>query len=218
MLAKATLLAVIGLTRAVLAAPVEVCVQVEQVVYVYDDGSPVPANIKEPSLNILATVQVTPSTSSVVTPSSTTVSPPSSTAPEPVLPTLSSSAPAHILAPSAAPKIAPAAVIPIEKLPNGQFLTVSIVNSMPVPVQTKHAQNPDSSQPVNPAGVAAKEYGSLQPGASDAFVIQTPWGGNVALVEDKPGYTFLGDESLIEISFQPVLDWGVSIDVDISYV
>lgn len=94
-----------------------------------------------------------------------------------------------------------------------QRFTIKVTNKLGRAIQTKHALNKGFADIVS----GDKGQGVMQSGAQSQFVVPVGWAGNLAVVENGGGRTFLGDESLIEGSF---VKQGSSpkFDIDVSYV
>lgn len=93
------------------------------------------------------------------------------------------------------------------------FLTITVVNQHTVPITTSHAHN-NGGPPAVGGNVGA---GTMQPSATDEFILPTGWAGNVAISEATD--QIQGDETLIEANFVVPDTWAEAVvDVDVGYV
>lgn len=96
--------------------------------------------------------------------------------------------------------------------PPPEYLTITIINSRPVPISTAHASNAGAPSPIS----GDNGPGTIAVGGTASFAVPTGWGGNVAIIDAfaEDGVTPLsetGDNSLIEASF--IIPKGYNIAV-----
>lgn len=96
---------------------------------------------------------------------------------------------------------------------SGSSYTITITNKLGKGVKTHQDSTAGTA-----SGLTGTSNGVLANGGSASFTVEPGWNGNVALVADENGNSFLGDETLIEGSYNQQGGSDYIFDIDVSFV